>query len=168
MEVIITVSLLTSTKDVPLSSGTFEKGKTMKTRRTAILLLCCILMSTISLTVSAALPDPITPMWDNVLSLNATLTFNGTTGNVSAFINGKSGVTNIDATVTLYYKNTNGVWVEQEKNWDYNTNQSLLGISETFTGARGVEYKIVVDATVTKGNVEETVSKTATATCPGH
>ena len=125
-------------------------------------------MSTISLTVSAALPEPITPMWDNVLSLNATLSFNGTTGNVSAFINGKSGVTNIDATVTLYYKNTNGVWVEQEKDWDYNTNQSLLGISETFTGARGVEYKIVVEATVTKGNVEETVSKTATATCPGH
>ena len=121
-------------------------------------------MSTISLTVSAALPEPITPMWDNVLSLNATLSFNGTTGNVS----GKSGVTNIDATVTLYYKNTNGVWVEQEKDWDYNTNQSLLGISETFTGARGVEYKIVVEATVTKGNVEETVSKTATATCPGH
>ena len=140
----------------------------MNTRKTAIILVLCILASSLALTVSAAVPEPVIPRWDNSSGATAYLSFNGNVGTVEAYIVGATGVTNIDATVTLYYKTSAGEWIEIAKDWDYNVNQDSLSISETFIGIRGREHKIVVDATLTKNGVTETVSDSAIALCQGH
>lgn len=138
----------------------------MRKRTIAIITLCCVLFTLVPATVQAVHIEPVQPLWDNTSYITADINFNGTIGSISVFICGKSGVTNITADVSLYYKNTSGSWVEIEKNWDYDVDQDWLTIDESFTGVAGREYKIEVDGTVTKSGYAEVISKTASATCP--
>ena len=85
---------------------------------------------------------------------------------IDVTVSGKSGVTNITATIKLYYKNSSGGWTEILKNWTYDVDQRILCESESFTAVEGREYKIVLSAHLDKNGVTETVSKTATAVCP--
>lgn len=114
----------------------------------------------------AAVKDPLTPMWDNTNTFTAYLVFSGTTGNITSTIMGKSGVSNITAEVKLYYKNSYGSWIKDSREWNYDVDQMYLTIRESFSGVPGREYKIEINATLTKNGVEEDISKTATAICP--
>lgn len=138
----------------------------MKKRIISWLMICCIMLSIIPLAVQAARPDPILPQWTNTITASASLSFNGTTGNVTVSVVGLNGVTNITADIRLYYKDTRGSWIEIEKDWHYDVDQMTLTAPESFTGVSGREYKIEVDITVTKGGYAEPIFKTATATCP--
>lgn len=91
--------------------------------------------------------------------------FDGTTGYVAGVVEGNLGVTHITATVKLYYKNSNGDWIEIPKNWNYDVYDDSLDIDKNFTGTSGVEYKAVLSTHVYK-NVWEDAEKSATATCP--
>ena len=134
-------------------------------KRILSILLCGLFMFHMSIFVGAAQPPSINPLQDNVKEITATLTFNGNTGNVTVVVLGKTNVTNITATVDLYYKTTTGSWIEIEKNWSYNVNQQTLVILESFNATPGREYKIIINGKTTKGGYEEVFSKT-TATCP--
>lgn len=138
----------------------------MKKRIVLILVACIMVISALPLTTFAAVADPITPMFDNTNTFNANLSFNGSTGNVTMTIMGKSGVSNITAEIKLYYKNSTGSWIEIDKGWDYNVNQMYLTVIESFSGVAGREYKIEVSATLTKNGVAENISTTSTARCP--
>lgn len=138
----------------------------MKRKLIAFIMVCCVLFMLVPATIQATEPLVIQPRWANTNTFTAKINFSGTAGSVSVFINGDVGVTNITADVSLYYKNTSGSWVEIEKNWDYDVDQDFLSISESFTGVAGREYKIEISGTVTKGGYAESISKTATATCP--
>lgn len=142
------------------------KGFIMRKRIITIFLLCCVLFALIPATAQAAQIEKTQLRWNNTSYITAGIKFNGTSGFVSVFICGKSGVTNITADVKLYYKNTSGSWVEIEMNWDYDVDQDCLTIGESFTGVAGREYKIEVSGTVTKDGYAEPISKTATSTCP--
>ena len=135
-------------------------------KRILSILLCGLFMFHMSIFVGAAQPPSINPLWDNVKGITATLTFNGNTGNVTVVVSGKTNVTNITATVDLYYKTTSGSWIEIEKNWSYNVNQQTMVILESFNATPGREYKIIINGKTTLGGYEEVFSKTTTATCP--
>lgn len=111
-------------------------------------------------------PNLVVPMWDNANTFVAYLTFSGTTGDIVSTIMGKTGVSNITAEVKLYYKNSSGSWVKDSREWNYDVDQMYLAITESFTGVPGREYKIEINATLTKNGVEEDISKSATGTCP--
>lgn len=141
----------------------------MKKRVVTLLITCIMLIVSTMMPMHGAVPvdpDPIVPMWDNTNTFVAYLTFSGTTGDITSTIVGKSGVSNITAEVLLYYKNASGSWVKDSREWDYDVDQMYLTITESFTGVPGREYKIEINATLTKNGVEEDVSKTATGTCP--
>ncbi len=135
-------------------------------KRILSILLCGLFIFHLSISVSAAQKPSINPLWDNVKGITATLTFNGNTGNVTVVVSGKTNVTNITATVDLYYKTTTGSWIEIEKNWSYNVNQQTLVILESFNATPGREYKIIINGKTTLGGYEEVFSKTTIATCP--
>lgn len=104
--------------------------------------------------------------WTNIRTVTSGITFNGTTGSFTASIIGVNGTSKITASAKLYYKNSSGTWIEIPKSWSYSENSDTMVIYETFTGTSGVEYKVVLDATVTKDGYDEPVSKPSTATCP--
>ena len=135
----------------------------MKKSVISIIMICCILFMSASVTLQAA---QVQPRWDNISYITAEIGFSRTNGTVSFIIVGDPGVSNITADIRLYYKNTSGSWVEIAKDWDYDVDQDILAISESFTGVAGREYKIEVSGTVTKNGHAESISKTATATCP--
>ena len=137
----------------------------MKKRILSFLLsgLFIVLLST---SIYAAQIPSANPLWDNLKGLTATLTFNRSTGNVTVVVTGKTNVTNITATVDLYYKASNGSWVKVENDWSYNVNQKSLVILESFNATPGREYKIVVEGTVTMAGYVEDFSKTTISTCP--
>lgn len=114
----------------------------------------------------AAQPEPILPLWTNALSFDAVLSFSSNTGIVTVSILGRPGVTNIITEIRLYYRNTTGAWTEIDKDWNYNVNQMMFSVEESFAGVRGREYKIEVDAYLTKNGVTESISKSHIVTCP--
>lgn len=132
----------------------------------SIILACVFMLSTMSIGIFGAVPEQISPMWNNAFTFTAEMSFVQTTGRVAVTILGQSGVNNITAEIKLYYKNTSGSWTEIPQGWNYNVNQQFLSINESFTGVAGREYKIEVEANVKKNNIVETLSKTATAVCP--
>lgn len=138
----------------------------MKNRIIAVFMTCCMLLSFFSFNAFAAQQEPILPRWTNTSVVSASLNFVGTTGNVDVSITGKTGVTNITAEIKLYYKTAAGTWDEYPQGWTYNVDQQVLVVNETFTGLRGCEYKIELEATVTKDGYGEVITKTATDTCP--
>lgn len=137
-----------------------------KNRTISLLIVLLIIVSIIPLSVQAAQKEPVVPMWTNVVSVGASITFSGTTGNVTVTFVGRPGVTNITSDIRLYYKNTSGSWVEILKDWEYDVDQMSLTVTESFAAVAGREYKIEVSGTVSKGGYAEPISKTATATCP--
>ena len=139
----------------------------MKKRIISLFMICIIIIMTITpLNLQAAQKEPITPMWTNILSLEAFITFNGRNGTFDIIVYGHSGVTNITADVTLYWKNSSGVWQDTTRSWSYDVDQMTLSASDSFTGVAGREYKIVVNGTVTKDGYTESFSKSASAVCP--
>ena len=134
-------------------------------KKTLCTVLLAALMLACALPASAAAPDQITPLWDNIATLTPTLIFYNNTGYLSVTIQGENETSNITATARLYYKSTSGSWIEISQNWDYDVDQTALYITETFSGVSGREYKVEIDIEVTVGNYTESESVTVTATC---
>ena len=136
-------------------------------KRITLLLIGCIILSCLCVPISAANSESYgLTRWTNITYIDGTITFDGTSGNYSMVITGVSGVSKITATATLYYKNSNGKWIEIPKDWTYSVNDDELIIDEDFTGVSGREYKVELDATVYKDGYGEPVNKTTTKTCP--
>ncbi len=125
-----------------------------------------MLVSALPIAVNAAQKPEIETQWTNTMGVTTYVSFVDTTGYVVVSITGRSGVTNITGDIQLYYKNTNGDWVEIPKDWDFSVDILMYGTELKFTATPGREYKAVMTATLTKNGICETISKTATEVCP--
>lgn len=101
----------------------------------------------------------ISPYWMNTSSVSGNLNVNGNTANFSILINGNPNVTEISATVTLYYKNSWDNWVKTDTEWEYSINSDVLAIYETFDVTPGTEYKVELEAHVYANGITEIVTK---------
>lgn len=135
----------------------------MKKTISFMLALVCVIFGSLSITVHAA---EITPKWDNTKTVELDLYFNTTIGQIDVAIMGDQDVSNITATVKLYYKNIFGIWVEMDQTWSYNVNQVYLSVNETFEAKSGRKYKVELTGYVTKNGYAEPISATTTQTCP--
>jgi hypothetical protein len=91
--------------------------------------------------------------------------FSGSTGYISASVDGQSGVSRIESTVTVYRK-TGTIWIYVDS-WNKNVDSEYISISDVFSGASGVIYKAVITANVIKSGVSEPVTASSNAeTCP--
>lgn len=138
----------------------------MKKRLISIAMACCMLLSFLPMSISAVQQEPISPRWTNTNSVTAFLDFTGSTGYVTVAIMGDTGVSNITAEIKLYVKNTAGTWTDLNVDWTYDVDQQYLSVGETFTGVAGLEYMMVLNATVTKDGYGEPISKSSTDVCP--
>lgn len=94
----------------------------------------------------------IQPYWDNTSSASCEIVFIGTTGYATASVNGKSGTTSIEGTLTLYRKS--GIrWIYVTE-WTSSSTGLPISIDGEFTGTSGVTYKVVLEAEVTCGTTE--------------
>ena len=131
-----------------------------------IAVFMCILMVAMCLCVALNAAENVL-LWENIDDVyGGNLVFSGRAGNYYIEIYGQSGVEMITATVTLYFKNSSGVWVEMPMDWSYSVESDELIIDEDFTGVSGRQYKAVLDATVTKDGYDEPLTKTSIVTCP--
>ena len=127
-----------------------------------------VVMTVLCITsVSAASGDTtIVPRQTYTNNAICSIVFDGTDATVEISVEGKSSVTRITAIVTLYYKNWIGVWVEDDRCWEYDVSSRRLSTNESFEAKSGREYKAVLNATVYSGSSSETVSDTGTGECP--
>lgn len=134
----------------------------MKNRIISIILSVFILTGILCIYTNAA---DISPLWMNASSVTCSLMFSGSTGYVSASVDGQSGTTRIEGTVTAYRK-VGTLWI-YVSSWVKNENSDHISINGTFTGASGVTYKAVITANVIKDGISESVSASSnTAICP--
>ena len=103
--------------------------------------------------------------FSNINRVDISIIFKSGTGYVTAQIDGRADVSNITATIDLYYKGASGDWVPITTDWQYNENDSSWVASETFTGNRGTEYKVVLTAEVTRKGYSEPITKEYKSTC---
>ena len=143
----------------------------MKRIVSLILVGVMLLSVTPTMALASASEQTITPLWINTNMITMDLYFNpdtgsGYTGEIVISILGQGGVSNIKATVTLYYKNIKGVWIGLDKVWNYDVNQPYLDIYEVFRSFPGKEFKVDLVLQVTKNGVTETITDYITGYCP--
>ncbi len=127
-------------------------------------ILACVLIITTGMSTSAALPETIEPLWDNIATIVNDMSFNGTSGNASASIVGKSGTTKITGTLTVYRQSgDNWIYVGQDSD---TVTTGYMALSVDFNGYSEVNYKSVFSITVTRNGMSESESDTAYKTCP--
>ncbi len=132
----------------------------------SVLILTVLIISCFGISAGAAMPPTAEPMWDNIGATTGNLTFSGadgTDGCADAILIGKTGVTKIEGTITVY-KLVGSEWVyvtEASKTVEHR-NCSLV---VEFTGEHGCEYKAEVHFVVYKGNNGEELNRTMTEIC---
>lgn len=133
-------------------------------KKLSVIIVSIILV--ISLCVSIQASESLL-RWQNIFEVfGGNISFSGNSGSYYVDIIGNTGVEKITATVTLYFKNSSGNWVEIPMGWSYETESDELTINESFTGVSGRTYKAVLNATVSDNGYDEPVSKTSIVTCP--
>lgn len=123
-------------------------------KRIMFFLVTCALILSCSIGINAALPETVVPLWDNIGVMDIDIYFSGTDGTAEAMLEGKSGVTEISGTLTVYRKTLLG-W--RSVGSDSTTvSGKIIELSVDFLGEPGVEYKAVFDVSVTRYGVDET------------
>ena len=123
-----------------------------------------LVMYCLCLSVYAAVPETVTPLWDNINVITSDITFDGTEGNATAVITGKSGTTEIIGTLAVYEK-VGTKWEYVDQCSDSNEDRYLV-LSVDFTGEPEVEYKSVLNVLVTRDGMNEVETDTTYETCP--
>lgn len=119
-----------------------------------ILVVCCLFVS-----VSAAVAEPVTPLWDNTDMVYCNISFSGTRGTVLCDISAISSATSIEGTLTLY---KDGVEIES---WEIDVSTSYVTVIESFTGVKGSTYRLVLDADVTANGYTEPLDYSVSKRC---
>ena len=133
-------------------------------KRIVLLVLSAVLLLGMCVPILASDDEGIMPCWSNIIMVDGSLTFAGTSGNYSLAIEGMPGVSKITATATLYYKNVRGNWMKSTT-WTYDVYADELNIDEDFTGISGRDYKVELSATVYMNGYGEPLTRTDKATC---
>lgn len=127
------------------------------------IILACILLVITGVSAYAAPQESAEPFWININKINNVITFNGTSGNASASIYGKSGTTKITGTLTVYRQSgDNWIYVGQDSD---TVTSNIMSLSVDFTGYYESNYKSVFSFTVTRNGVNESESDTVYKIC---
>ena len=130
----------------------------MKKRLISAILILMMLASIAIVPVSAAVADPIVPLWTNFSRVEATITFADVYGTAT----GEARATGATITGTLYvYEdgNPNPIYTQTK------TASNRLSVAIDFEGEYGVDYTAVFDVTATKNGVTESASDSASECC---
>jgi len=123
-------------------------------------------LSVIVLTMATLPAFAVQPRWSYTSSINFTIYFDGEEGSIEGSVIGHSDVTKMEGTITLYYKNFLGFWSKTGDKWNVSTFSDFLDINKTFTAESGEQYKAELEIDVYVGSNSESISTTATGTCP--
>ena len=132
-------------------------------KKISAMMLAILMIISSCLTVYAAVPETVVPLWDNINSINCTLTFDGTDGLGKGTARGLSGTTRMSGTVTVYVQTSSG-WEEVGSASNTVSGRSL-SVSVDFEGETGEYYKAVFEVTCVRNGVSESDSWTAYKTC---
>ena len=130
-----------------------------------IVSLIVTLVLILNLATSIYSTDLIEPLWDHTWSVDASINFSGTKGTFTACINGNRDVTDIYLMAWLYYKDSNGDWIEQTT-WGAIASDPTLAMDRTFNGISGVEYKVDYTVYVYVDLDCDEINFSVTKTCP--
>ena len=132
-------------------------------KKVLAMIMAVLLISCGCLTVYAAVPDTVKPLWTNINTMECTLTFDGTDGIADGMARGLSGTTRMSGTVTVYVQTSSG-WEEVGSASNTVSGRSL-SVSVNFEGETGEYYKAVFEVTCVRNGVSESDSWTAYKTC---
>jgi len=108
----------------------------------------------------------IQPRWSYTRVVNFYMYFDGEEGSLEGSVTGYSDVTEMEGTITLYRKNILGIWVETGDSWGVYSGSNYLSIEAYFDATSGTKYKAELELEVFSGSNSETITDTATGTCP--
>jgi len=127
--------------------------------------LAVVILLSLCIPTNAALPEnEIMPLWENIRSIENTLSFDGTKGYVECRIIADSGTT-VVANVKIFKQTSSGAWSQVKIDSASSTTRTLT-FGTDFTAVSGAYYKAVLTVHVTKNDNVETVTKTSYKTCP--
>ena len=132
-------------------------------RKIFAMILAVLLIICGTITVCAAVPETVMPLWENISSINCDLTFDGTDGLGKGTARGQIGTTQMIGTVTVYVQTSSG-WSEVGS-----ASQTVAGnrisVSVEFDGETGEYYKAVFELTCVRNGVSESETRTEYRTC---
>jgi len=137
----------------------------MKKRILSTLLGICMILSLVQMPAFAA-TDPDTTRitndgnqlrWSNTATITLNMSYSRGTISWSGSVLGKSDVTKISVTYTLYKQNSNGSYSKVDSWTDSTTSSTILVSSGSATGTAGT-YKLTISGTVTAPGGSESVS----------
>ncbi len=140
-----------------------KKGKASQILWMAI---CVLSLATLPVPSAEAI-TPVTenqvmPLWDNTTLISPQLNFYNGVGYVEASIDGQTGCSHIEATVTVYRKS--GLSWREVDSWTDEVNRGIMTVGGEFEATQGVKYKVCVEATVTRNGIVEEVEDEITKT----
>ena len=115
--------------------------------------------------INADTKDSIQPLWDNIRNFKCTLNFDGTEGTAAGTVYGKTGTTQISATLVVYKKLGPDNWEYIDHTGTTTTNSSLI-VSLDFPAEPGAYYRAIFTVMVVINGVEEIDKRTVYKTCP--
>lgn len=132
-------------------------------KKISAMILAVLMMISGCMTVYAAVPETIVPLWENISSISCDLTFDGTDGIGKGIAKGLSGTTKMSGTVTVYVQTSSG-WEEVGSASNTVSGRSL-SVSVDFEGETGEYYKAVFEITCVRNGVSESETRTEYKTC---
>lgn len=130
------------------------------TKSVSLILMICVICSTMSVFVSAQV---IKPLWTNIDTMSLTITFSGSSSFTRGVATKQSGVTSMEGTVTLY-RNVSGQWIYIDQ-WSGSSTGNSLIITGYFSCISGVQYEAVFEVTAYRGSSSETATQITYKTC---
>lgn len=137
-----------------------EEGIEMKKRILSFLMavgmiLCSTSISVFGVDDTSNSYVSISPLWDNVNTITLSISQNGSNILCTGAVQGMTGTTNIDVTLTLY-KLVNGSY-SYVTSWDASVDGRILASEKTVTGTNGT-YKLTLSGTATRSGYAEEIS----------
>ena len=132
-------------------------------KKTAFLSILLCLLFGLSIVSSAAVVEPVEPLWDNISNLNLFMSFDETAGAACGATVSKLA-DEIRGTLKVYKQNSSGSWILMDMVYETTTDWDLT-LAIEFDAVSGGYYKAVFTVTAIKNGVSETVTKTAYRTC---
>ena len=142
--------------------------KKQKKRVIPIIMLAIMLMTAFTFpgVVGAADNDrpTVQPRWTSIHLIDVLITFNGSSGNVTATASKQSTASSISGTLTLYKKvGSSWDYIDQ---WSGSKTRGTLALEDDFTAVSGTTYKAVFTVTAYTNGVGETETIEYIKTCP--
>ena len=128
-----------------------------------MLLVSVMLIASLNISTLGAMPETVTPLWENTAFTTETMDFDGTAGGAAMRVTGKAGTTRVEGRGVVYkLVGTDWVYVTEASNA---TNGRSCLVEILFEGEIGYEYKAEYEFVVYKDGVGEVITSTLTAVC---